>query len=363
MKEQFSDPLKNNPDLKRKGYEADIKEINKKEQSVTAYVSTITKDSFNEVVLPVFDFTRFQKNPVVPWGHDYHIPPIGRSLWQKADRTGLIAKTQFFTKNQFGMDIWNMFSEGFLKAFSIGYQPTKKASPGDEEFDRLLEEWEFDPSAKEVHSQNNLLEYSAVTLPANPDAIVNILKAGVVKSDSLKSYFEDYLKENSADENLSSQKGERLAALLNRLIDGLVTEERSRSDIIEAMASAARISPDTVNGILSGEINCPPLIRLRGFARVLETSLARLRSAAESDGCDYENNNELIIDELKRINDRLNSLELSVEEKIALFEEAGTIGKQIIKNNPEVTVGFDEAKRRLARIVDGVTREITGKVS
>ncbi len=83
-------------------------------------------------------------------------------------------------------------------------------------------------------------------------------------------------------------RGERLAALLNRLIDGLVTDDRSRSDVIAAMAAAAGISTSTVNQILNGSINCPPLDRLEGFADVLGTSVSRLRSAAEGDGCIYE---------------------------------------------------------------------------
>lgn len=81
--------------------------------------------------------------------------------------------------------------------------------------------------------------------------------------------------------------GERLASVLNNLIDGLETDERSRADIIEEMGRAAGIAPGTVNQILNAEINCPPINRLEGFAEVLGTSTARLRNAAESDGCNY----------------------------------------------------------------------------
>ncbi len=82
--------------------------------------------------------------------------------------------------------------------------------------------------------------------------------------------------------------GERLAAELNRLIDNQVTEERSREDIIADMAEAAGIDVSTVNQILRGEINCPPVERLQGFADVLDVDVTELISAAEEDGCLYD---------------------------------------------------------------------------
>ncbi len=82
-------------------------------------------------------------------------------------------------------------------------------------------------------------------------------------------------------------KGERLAALLNTLIDDAATEDRPRSEVIEAMADAAGISASTVSQILRGEVDCPPLSRLEGFASALGVGVGRLTTAAEADGCDY----------------------------------------------------------------------------
>lgn len=82
--------------------------------------------------------------------------------------------------------------------------------------------------------------------------------------------------------------GARLAATLNDRIDELVTAERSRSDIISDMADEAGIEASTVNQILAGEINCPPLDRLEGFSRALDMSMASIQPAAESDGCNYD---------------------------------------------------------------------------
>lgn len=88
----------------------------------------------------------------------------------------------------------------------------------------------------------------------------------------------------------SEQFGANLAGVLNARIDNLETDERSRGDIVDEMGEEAGISPDTVRQILSGDLNCPPVDRLEGFARALDISVESLITAAESDGCEYGSN-------------------------------------------------------------------------
>ena len=81
--------------------------------------------------------------------------------------------------------------------------------------------------------------------------------------------------------------GQKLAESLNQLIDGKTTDTLQRSMIEADIANAVGVEVDTVRQILQGEILCPPLERLVGFASVLDASIDELRAAAESDGCDY----------------------------------------------------------------------------
>lgn len=83
------------------------------------------------------------------------------------------------------------------------------------------------------------------------------------------------------------QGGTRLAGVLNNRIDALTDEDTSRSEIIAEMAREAGIREDTVNQILNGSIDCPPLNRLASFSQALEMPLAELRSAAAADGVDF----------------------------------------------------------------------------
>ncbi len=81
------------------------------------------------------------------------------------------------------------------------------------------------------------------------------------------------------------RKGEALGSFLNGIIDGMSAD---RADIVDDIASAAGITVSTVNQILNGSIECPPIGRLEDFAGVLSTSLGRIQSAAEEDGCEYD---------------------------------------------------------------------------
>ena len=81
--------------------------------------------------------------------------------------------------------------------------------------------------------------------------------------------------------------GQKLVSTLNQLIDARAID-MPRVDIVRSMASAAGIEVIDVSHILQGDIDCPPIKRLQDFATVLGiNSEAALRSAAESDGCDY----------------------------------------------------------------------------
>jgi HK97 family phage prohead protease len=88
------------------------------------------------------------------------------------------------------------------------------------------------------------------------------------------------------------EKGESLGSLLNGLIDDEVEDGAERSEVLAAMGRAGGIEAGTVNQILDGTINCPPLRRLEGFADELGVDVSRLVDAAERDGCDYTSPNE-----------------------------------------------------------------------
>lgn len=93
--------------------------------------------------------------------------------------------------------------------------------------------------------------------------------------------------EETTDEAV--QNGSSLASALQAKIDMILAEdeESSQAEIVESIAEAAGIDAGTVNQILNGDINCPPLERLEGFASALSMSMDEIVTAAEADGCAY----------------------------------------------------------------------------
>lgn len=97
-------------------------------------------------------------------------------------------------------------------------------------------------------------------------------------------------KESAMDDE--NTRGAGLADVLETAIEELVDDDTPRSTVIDDLAAAADIDADTVEEILAGDINCPPLERLESFADTLGISVDTLLDAAEGDGCTYGSTDE-----------------------------------------------------------------------
>ena len=172
--------------MEKKVFNSEIKSIDKEAMTITAYVSTVTKDRMGEVLDPEgVDLRNYKKNPVVLWAHNYELPPIGKAVWIKKDGQGVISKVQF-AKTPFAQEIFDLYDGGFLRAFSVGFVPKEyEDGDGDKKPRRTYKKWE-------------MLEYSAVPVPANPDAITLAIKKGVLKNDDIIKSLSDA--EDEADE-------------------------------------------------------------------------------------------------------------------------------------------------------------------
>ncbi len=88
---------------------------------------------------------------------------------------------------------------------------------------------------------------------------------GLVRGDAFTLHTEDPPMPTNIND------GARLGALLRRLM-------REKEVTTAQLASAAGISPSTVSGILAGDIDVPPIQRIRGFARALGVSVSQLEA-------------------------------------------------------------------------------------
>lgn len=126
-----------------------------KEGEVEFVVSTNALDSHGEKInIDGIDFKEYKKNPVVLWGHDGFNLPIARTkkIWREGNK--LMAKAEFYLKDNFAKKIYDYIIDGFLSAVSIG---------------GMVKEWSEDGITIE---KLQMKEFSVVSIGANPQALV-----------------------------------------------------------------------------------------------------------------------------------------------------------------------------------------------
>lgn len=109
----------------------------------------------------------YLKNPVVLWGHDYRTPPIGRCLNPHVTGGALVSDIEFATAEQhpFADTIYQLVAAGFINAGSVGFVPVRY------EINRETGGLDF--------KEQELLEYSIVGVPMNPEALAAARSMGL----------------------------------------------------------------------------------------------------------------------------------------------------------------------------------------
>lgn len=122
------------------------------------------------------DFSNYMKNPVFCGFHNTHDFPLGKvtKFWIEGD--SVKADVYFPTIDELSSDpnnvcekaklvdfCYNCYKNGMLNAVSVGFIP-KEWEPNKETGGNIIKEWE-------------LLEFSAVAVPANQDAIAQAVKS------------------------------------------------------------------------------------------------------------------------------------------------------------------------------------------
>jgi HK97 family phage prohead protease len=156
-------------------------------QEVTAVLSTDTVDRDREVVVPSgIDLRSFRKNPVVLFCHDMTLP-VGKALYirNEADdakaKDQLIGKTKF-ASTPFALDIFKLYQEKVLRAFSIGFMPTKGGPPEEKE----ITEKPAWAKARWIIRASELYEFSCVSVPANPEALAMAVSKGMLCNETME---------------------------------------------------------------------------------------------------------------------------------------------------------------------------------
>ena len=177
----------------RKHYIAEeVKSSKDLSRGIDFTISTGAVDRDRDTIDPNgFDLKAFKKNPVVLFAHDNSKPPIGRATKIRA-KDGRLQATAEFMNNDidtsgFSDMIFRMLKEGFLKATSVGFMPV--------DFDFVETDDFKDPRFGGVDfSKVELLEFSVVPVPSNPEALIEARAKGI-DTAPLCGWYEEALDE------------------------------------------------------------------------------------------------------------------------------------------------------------------------
>jgi HK97 family phage prohead protease len=126
----------------------------------------------DRIALAGWDLANFRRNPVTLWGHDASRLPIGRAFDLRIEDAALKASVEFIPSDtpeggQFAESVYRLARGGFIAATSVGFRPVKWEYTRDQA--RGADDWfpgiDFE--------EQELVELSIVTVPANPEALID----------------------------------------------------------------------------------------------------------------------------------------------------------------------------------------------
>tara|TARA_R110002020_G_scaffold102600_10_gene240799 strand:- start:5553 stop:6449 length:897 start_codon:yes stop_codon:yes gene_type:complete len=139
--------------------------------TTTVIASTPTPDRYDDVVAggDQWLLEKYMANPVVQFGHDYNTPPVGKTERLTTDDSGNLVATIRWDDaptNPLGQTVAAQFRDGFLSAVSVGFQPGRTTPRN-----KLPTDHPAYGEKGMLFEQNQLLEISAVPVPANGEAL------------------------------------------------------------------------------------------------------------------------------------------------------------------------------------------------
>ena len=166
-----------------------VRAVDAENYRITHVVNTKALDRYMTIVLPKgADVNHYKKNPVVLWLHNMDKStmaiPIGRCVDLNVDEDEIVCTTEFNPNDPLSMKVFNAYKDGFLNAWSIGFMPKSFEEVTPVNYEEMkakhnlhkleITQKQFEDCACYgiwVVNEWELLEYSAVPVPGNPEAL------------------------------------------------------------------------------------------------------------------------------------------------------------------------------------------------
>ena len=152
-----------------------INGVLKKEKNSYWIISSSKEiDRDGEIILPS-SFAKsidsyMSKNPVILWAHDYSKPPIAKAVGYKITDKELKLEIEF-AETEFAKEVRYLYDNKFLNTFSVGFIP---------------KQWDYNDNSDRVYTENEILETSAVPVPAN--AAATMIRQAEERGMELKNF-------------------------------------------------------------------------------------------------------------------------------------------------------------------------------
>lgn len=226
-------------------FDCEVKSIDEEKYTLEAVASTASVDRYGDVVeQESWDLKKFKKNPVILANHFYTVQNvIGKAIKIKVQDGKLVMTVKFaVNESELAASVWKLIVGGYLNAWSVGFIPKE------------FEDNKDDKTGKYIRTLKNceLLEVSAVAVPANADCLTNAFKAGAINESEAKEVrsalgedFQqrelDFLQKNAADladKNKEMLKRYRSAFKKLNGVLGMTPTGDEQKDLVDLMDMA-----------------------------------------------------------------------------------------------------------------------------
>lgn len=256
---------------------------------IEAVVASESEDRHGEVLeLKGLDTSKYMKNPVVLWAHDYSQPPIGKTLTLKKKDGKLIAKVKFaIDEDSFAHKIYKLYKGGYMKAFSIGFIPK-----------------EIDDNR---YTKAEMIEHSSVPIPANSEALALAISKGIItKKDISKLNAERQEGFEMSDEKdiVQEEKDEKLVEVETPVEEQPIEEEPKeevkeepveeqddevKEELKSLKASLDKITSSLESNIMRKNVNFSPSVKFSGEVSKEEKTKLWFKGLVTNNYNDYHN--------------------------------------------------------------------------
>jgi hypothetical protein len=225
-----------------------VRSVDEQNLIVEHVVNTKGLDRYYTVVLPKgARVENYLKNPVVLWCHNVDGTaikvPIGKCIELVVTEDAISVKTQFNANDPLAVKVFNAYKDGFLNAWSIGFQPEKWEEVTLKNIEEINARYNLALTTEDIGLagfyglyviyQWELLEYSAVPVPGNPEALNKAYTAELVTRGLLEQEAIDNMLKKSCD----SASATDLAFLESMLRDLIIAIETKLDKKITELSS------------------------------------------------------------------------------------------------------------------------------